>query len=267
MKLYINSISSYRSDLETIDIKKELKETFKHDTRRQDLFIQLALLGAYRLKKESVIDQSDEVYVTSGLGNTDVISRLSNYVVKQGNSIKPFDFINVLGNATSYYITKALGTKGKALFQISDRFTYLRTLIFAYASISLSGNHAVISSCDLATQPEAAIKQVMGVDQETQIISSVNYQRVTTEQKDAIAEIEFESHLYSLEEVLHRVNNSNLKVIASARCKALGLSTPDVFFETMMSAVVNEAIQKQQDVMFIDCLDDRYAMLIIKSHR
>ena len=40
MKLYIKGFSSYRSDIDEVEIKKVLKQKYKYDPRRQDaLFI------------------------------------------------------------------------------------------------------------------------------------------------------------------------------------------------------------------------------------
>ncbi|MCW8838444.1 MAG: hypothetical protein OQK11_07065, partial [Thiovulaceae bacterium] len=212
MKLYINAISSYRSDLEDIDIKKELKQKYKHDPRRQDSFIHLGVLGAYRLKDTCTINPLDELYLTTGIGNTDVLQRTHQYVIKDKNSIKPYDFLNMLGNTTSYYIAKALNIKGKALFQISDNFTYINTLIAAYASIKLSAKSAIISSCDLVTQPNEVIKRVLGIDEDMNVVSSVNYQRFSFDSKDALAEIEFDAKTYTQKEILKLLKTSKTKI-------------------------------------------------------
>ncbi len=80
MKLYVKATSSYKGNLEDIDIKKELKKTYKLDTRRQDRFIHLALYGAMRLKDKSEVNADDELYITSGVGNMDIIQKSNEYV-------------------------------------------------------------------------------------------------------------------------------------------------------------------------------------------
>ncbi|QFR50197.1 hypothetical protein FJR48_10830 [Sulfurimonas lithotrophica] len=264
MKLYINAISSYRSDLEDIDVKKELKQKYKHDPRRQDSFIHLGVLGAYRLKDKYSINTLDELYVTTGIGNVNVLEKIYQYVIKDGNSIKPYDFLNMLGNTTSYYIAKALGTKGKALFQISDNFTYINTLMSAFSSIKLSGNNAIISSCDLVTESDRVIKRVLGVDETTKVVSSVNYQRVSLEKKDAFAELELENKTYTLDEIKTIIQESKLKTIASPRCKELNLKCSDVFFETIASSTINEYIEKNQNMIFCDCIGEKYKIIKLR---
>lgn len=264
MKLYINALSSYRSDLEDIDVKKELKQKYKHDPRRQDTFIHLGVLGAYRLKDVANIDPLDELYVTTGIGNTDVLQRLYQYVIKDGNSIKPYDFLNMLGNTTSYYIAKALEIKGKALFQISDNFTYINTLISAYASIKISGKNAIITSCDLVTEPDIVIKSLLGIDEDKKVVSSVNYQRFSLDKKDALAELEFDTNTYTLEEIEKIIHNSAVKVYASPRCSSINAKKADVFFETIASYTINESIKNLQDMIFCDCFEDKYKILKLR---
>ena len=264
MKLYINAYSSYRSDLEEIDVKKELKQRYKHDPRRQDSFIHLGVLGAYRLKDVVDINPFDELYLTTGIGNTDVLQRLFEYVIKEGNSIKPYDFLNMLGNTTSYYIAKSLNIKGKALFQISDNFTYINTLISAYASIKISGNNAIISSCDLVKEPECVLKRVLGVREDMNVVSSVNYQRLSLDKKDALAEIEFDSKNYTHDEIKNIIDKSNIKLVASPRCTDLDVKKSNVFFETIASYTINESIKNSEDMIFCDCFEDRYKILRLR---
>lgn len=266
MKLFINNLSSYRSDLEDISIKNELKNKYNHDPRRQDSFIHLGLLGAYRLKEKSDMNESDELYVTSGMGNIEVLMSVYKYAIKGGSNIKPFDFINILGNTTSFYIARALDIKGKTLFQISERFTYINTLIFAYASIKLSNENAVIACCDLATQPDEIIKRVSGVKQELNLVSSINFQRVSLNKEDSIAEIEFDTITYSLNEIREIINHADAEVIVSPRCKSLDATRTDVFFETIGSYMINEFIQKQENLIFVDYFDDKYKILRLKSY-
>jgi len=264
MKLYINALSSYRSDLEDIEIKKELKQKYKHDPRRQDSFIHLGVLGAYRFKEKYEINPLDELYVTTGIGNTDVLQRTHQYVIKDGNSIKPYDFLNMLGNTTSFYIAKALGIKGKALFQISDNFTYINTLISSYASIKLSGKNAIISSCDLVTKPDEVSKRVLGVQEDTNILSSINYQRLSLDAKNALAELEFDTKNYTPQEIKTIIDKTDIKIITSPRCNNIDLNTPNIFFETMASYFINQYINKLQDLIYIDCFEGKYKILRLR---
>lgn len=130
MKLYIKNYSTYRSDEKDIDIKKTLKQKYKLDTRRQDAFIHLALYGAQLLKEKTAISEDDEFYLTTGVGNIDVVQRTNTYMYEENQPLKLFDFINLLGNTTSYYVASSLGISGKNIFQISDNFKLIQSISF-----------------------------------------------------------------------------------------------------------------------------------------
>jgi len=265
MKLYIKSVSSYRSDQEDIDVKKELKKRYKLDTRRQDGFIHLGVFGAQRLKENTQIDQHDELYITTGIGNIDVLQRTHLYVCREKNSIKPYDFINMLGNTTSYYIAASLGVCGKTIFQISDNFTFIHSLISIYASLNNSKKDAILGSIDLVNEPDEVIKRVLGIEESMEVLSSVNYQKLSLERDDALASIEFDAKVYSFEEIQVILNNCHGKILSSVRCEKLGYEKPDKFFETMASYAINAYVEKKQDLIYVDCFEEKYKILKLKS--
>jgi len=261
MKLYVKAYSSYIGDIKEFDVKKELKQKYKLDTRRQDTFIHLAVYGAQKLRENTDINLDDELYVTSGLGNIDVLQKTNNYVGKEGNFIKPFDFINMLGNTTSYYVASSLGLKGKNTFQISDNFTYINTLISVFASLNISKKDAVLGSIDLATQPDEIIKRVLGVDKETKVTSSVNYQKLSLNEDGALAYMEFDSKSYSLDEINEILKTTSLDVISSMRCRKLDTNKYDEYFETIPAYALSKAIESNSDLLYIDCYDSKYKLL------
>lgn len=261
MKLYIKSYSSYIGDIKEFDVKRELKQKYKLDTRRQDTFIHLAVYGAQRLKESTNIDLNDELYITSGVGNIDVLQKTNNYVGKEGHFIKPFDFINMLGNTTSYYVASSLDLKGKNTFQISDNFTYINTLISIFASINISKNDAILGSIDLATEPDEIIKRVLGIDQDTKVTSSVNYQKLSLDKDNAVGYIEFEPKSYTLDEVKEMIDGTDLNIICSMRCNDLKAQKYDEYFETAPSYAVSQAIESKIDTIYVDYYDSKYKIL------
>jgi hypothetical protein len=265
MKLYIKDFSSYRSDLDLVDIKKTIKQKYKLDTRRQDDFIHLGLYGAAMLKEKTAIDADDELYVTSGIGNVDIVHKTNTCIYEDKRPLKLFDFINLLGNTTSYHIASSLGVKGKNIFCISDNFTYINTLIMLYASISQSQKNGILCSIDLAGDPDEIIKRVLGVDEKTKLISSVNTQKFSLDAIDAKAELEFETSSYTLDEVQTFLKTNKTNIMTSFRCKELDFLKEDVFFETYASYAINNAIEKNEDLVYIDCFEDRYKILKVKS--
>lgn len=264
MKLFIQNFSSYVRDDEEIELKKILKQRYGLDTRRQDNFIHLALYGGMLLKEKIKIDEDDELYVTSGVGNIDIVQKTNTYMYEENQPLKLFDFINLLGNTTSYYIAKALGIKGKNIFQISDNFTYINTLVSVYASLMNSGKNAIICSIDLSSKPDEITKRVLEVSENQETTSSVNYQKLSICDKNAIAMVEFDAKCYSLDEVLADVKVSDENIAVSIRCKKINAKKPKKFFETIPSFEINKAIKNQKDMIYIDCFNDKYKILKLK---
>ncbi|WP_321778449.1 hypothetical protein [Sulfurimonas sp.] len=265
MNLYIKEFSTYRSDKEDVDIKKQLKQHYKQDVRRKDAFIHLAMFGILRLKDKIDIDLYTELYMTSGVGNIDIIQKVYEYVTVQKQCIMPFDFINMVGNTTSYYVCDSVGLKGKSIFQISDNFTFINSLVSVYASISTSKKDAIIGSIDLISESENIIKKVLGITEKTKIVSSVNYQYVSLTSKDALAKLEFDTKIYTLDEVKNHINDLNYQIVASIRCSKLDVDKDSVFFETMPSWAINNAISKSKNIIFIDCFEDKYKIIKLKN--
>ena len=265
MKLYIKAYSSYRSDSEDLDIKKELKRNYKVDTRRKDGFIHMGLLGALRLKERVDVERENELYITSGLGNINILEKTNDYVLEQKEYMKLFDFINMLGNTTSFYVASELGIKGKSIFQIADNFTYFNTLVSVYASLNISKNEAILGSIDLVSDNEEVIKRLIDRDESSEVISCVNYQKLSLNAKDALCEVEFDTKFYTLDEVNAILKKETFKVVVCARCSALAYETPKVYIETNASSVLNEAITNVEDVIYIECYSDKYKILKIKN--
>ena len=265
MTLYIKNYSSYRDDIETIDVKKELKQKYKIDTRRQDKFIHLAVYGGQLLKEKIEINKDDELYVTSGVGNIDIIQKTNTYMYKENQTLKIFDFINLLGNTTSYYVASTLGIKGKSIFQISDNFTYINTLISLYSSIKSSRKDAILCSIDLVSTPDEIMKRVLAVKEDCKLVSSVNYQKFSLDKSNAIAKLDFDIISYSYDEIKFFLLKNDKKVLISNRCKDLEFEKNSVYFETMASCVINDAIKNKENLIYIDYFNNRYKMLKIES--
>lgn len=264
MRLYITGYSSYRSDMEDVEVKKELKQRYGLDTRRQDSFVHLAVFGAQRLKEKSIINSDDELYITSGVGNIDILLKVDTYVVEEKESIRPIDFINILGNITSYYVAASLGMKGKNIFQISDNFTYIHSLVSVYASMNSSKKDVVLGAIDLVSGPDEVIKRVLGLDEACEVISSVNYQKLSLEDQDAIAEVEFDLKTYTKSEIQALIDADDNALLASKRCTGLDVESDPRYFETMASHAINHAIERGEDLTYIDCFEDAYKILKVK---
>jgi len=260
MKLYIEAFGSYRSDTEDIDVKKELKQKYKLDTRRQDPFIHLALLGAQRLKENTQINTQDELYITTEVGNIDILQKTHEYVTAQGQFIRPFDFINMLGNTTSFYVALSLGVKDKNIFQVSDNFTFINSLISIYASLNSTDKKAILGTVNLLTKPDTLVKKMLGVLNETQIVSSSSFQKISMDKSKAIAEIEFDIKTYDFKEIKEFLKHNKTKVMFSNRCEAFNTQGTR-FFETTISNTLSEHIKINENLIIIDCYNNKYKIL------
>lgn len=265
MRLYIKAYSSYRSDLDDVEIKKVLKQKYKYDTRRQDEFIHLAVYGAKLLQEKTHINEDNELYVTSGVGNIDVVQRTNTTVYENHESVKLFDFINLLGNTTSYYIASALKIKGKNIFQISDNFTFINSLISIYSSIKKSKKYAILCAIDVVSKIDEVTKRVMGINENSEVISAVNYQQFSLDATDALAEIEFDATSYTLDEINTFLESTQEEVKFSFGCKALKPEEALHIFETYPSYIVNSSIKVAEDLIYIDCYEEKYKIIKVKN--
>jgi len=265
MKLYLHAISSYRSDKEDIVLKKELKSRYKVDIRRKDDFIFAGLLGALRLKEQTDISKESALYLTSGYGNINILAKMNKYIVEDKESIKLFDFINMLGNTTSFYVAQELGIKAKSIFQISDNFTYFNTLISIYASLRQTNKEVVCGVIDLASENDEVLQRVAAVEQNTPLVSSVVFSQLSLEEKGALCKLEFDTKFYTYEEIKEVISKSSQKLYLSQRCKELEGEKSSFYIETDASYLINKAIQEQEDYLYVECYEQRYKLLKITA--
>jgi len=250
MKLYVKASSSYVSDQEDIEVKKELKAKYKLDTRRQDAFIHLAVLGAQRLKEKINIKEDTQLYVTSTLGNIEILQKTQDYVIDKGDFIKPYDFINMLGNTTNYYVASSLGVKDKNLYQISDNFTFIHSVMAIYASLYNTNKEAILGAVDLVSSPEIISKRLLDVNKETELSSSSCYQLLSFDKEDAVAEIIFDAKIYTKEALNILLNSSSKNIVYSSS-----------FTHLHISRIINKSIEQKTDILYVDSYDDKYKIL------
>jgi len=264
MKLYMKAASSYDRAEELAATKKELKQNYGVDSRRKDGFILASLLGALRLKDSIEIIESDELYLTSGFGNINVLIKTNDYVAEKKGNLKLFDFLNMLGNTTNYYVAQELGIKAKSIFQISDNFTYFHSLISIYASLSMSKNDAILGSIDVVSQDIEVLKRVAGVDEKSKVKSSVNFQKYSLNASNAICSIEFDTVFYTYDAIVQRLKNEESKIITSSRCDKLAYERVEFYYETAVNEAINEAIKHRENRVFVECYEGKYKCLKIK---
>ena len=179
----------------------------------------------------------------------DIVHKSNEQVKVQKEILRPFDFINMLGNTTSYYVANALGVKSKNIFSISNSFTFINSLVSIYASLSVSNKEAVLGSVDLVPVPENMLRRVLGLGEDVDLLSATNYQKLSLTPEEAVASIEFDTKFYTLEEVEVLIERSELKVIHAPK---------NNYFETMPSYYINMAIESNEDILYIDSFEEKY---------
>jgi hypothetical protein len=157
------------------------------------------------------------------------------------------------------------GIKGKNIFQISDNFTYINTLLSLYSSINYSKKDAILCSIDLVSSPTEIMKRVLDLKEDSELVSSVNYQKFSLNKDNAIASLDFDIKSYTLDEIKEFLLSNDCEIIVSNRCKSLEFEKDSKFFETMASGAVNKAIKNGEKMIYIDCFNDKYKMLKIES--
>jgi len=203
MKLFVQAYS-YQDNLPSQkELKTLLKKEYKIDTRRKDRFIYLALLGALKLQENTAIDTKSELYITSSLGNIDVVDSVYNTMILNKEIMALFDFINLLGNTTNFYVAKVLGLRGKSLYTISQKNNILNLLTTIKASLAQSGNEAVFGTIDALPKQLELAKRLSGVAKEETLQEEISFfQLSSTSNKHTLATLEFEQKNYTKEEVL-----------------------------------------------------------------
>ena len=128
-----------------------------------------------------------------------------------------------------------------------------------------SGKDAILCAIDFVGSNDEIVKKVLGVNKNTKVIDSVNYQKLSLNALGAVAQIEFDTKSYSLDEVKAFLLESNTDILASMRCNELNVKKDNFFFETMASCAINNAIQINKDLIYIDCFNNKYKILKLKS--
>jgi hypothetical protein len=157
--MYIYSCASYHNDVndeELLNLKDEVKISCGAHIRRIDRFIQLALIGSHRCIKGFSLADNTGLYVASSQGAKGNISRSLEQIYKEKQPLMPLNFINMVGNAASFYIAKMFNTHGVNLFLTRNEFTFEEALELALLDINTGvSNMALVGTVDECITPLA----------------------------------------------------------------------------------------------------------------
>ncbi len=155
--MYIYSCASFHNDVndeELLNLKDEVKISCGAHIRRIDRFIQLALIGSHRCIKGFSLADNTGLYVASSQGAKGNISRSLEQIYKEKQPLMPLNFINMVGNAASFYIAKILNIKGVNLFLTRNEFTFEEALELALLDINTGvSDIALVGTIDECITP------------------------------------------------------------------------------------------------------------------
>jgi hypothetical protein len=155
--MYIYSSGSFYNSVESdelLNLKEEVKVSCGAHIRRIDRFIQLSLIGAHRCAKGITLAENTGLYVASSQGAKGNISKALVQIYKDKQPLMPLNFINMVGNAASFYIAKTLNIQGVNLFLTRNHFTFEAALEIAMLDISTgTSDAALVGSVDECITP------------------------------------------------------------------------------------------------------------------
>jgi hypothetical protein len=94
-------------------LDEALREACREHHRRVDRFIQLSLLGAARCAAGRSLGPDCFLYLGSGVGPEGNNIVVQEQICRDHLLPRPFNFVNTLGSAATYYVAKELGLEGQ----------------------------------------------------------------------------------------------------------------------------------------------------------
>jgi hypothetical protein len=132
--------------------------------RRVDRFIQLAVLGAARAAAVRRPEPACGLYLGSGFGPMGNNIEYQDQLMRQRVVPKPFNFINTLGSAAGYFVSKELGLTGSSQFVARTDGSLRAALDLALADLDLGrAPQALVVCVEESTQPQADQRHRQGL--------------------------------------------------------------------------------------------------------
>lgn len=175
------------------ELAQELKTLTGQIYRRTDHFIQLAILGAHKALQRQKTEESTALFITSGLGNVSVFSRIAQQRLGDNLLPRPVDFINLLSNSAGFYVASHLGLGGTNHFMSHHRFPVQMALLAALARLQFQSPCPVlVGGVDEYSPDEALLKQLLGVQENTVLGEGSNWMLLSPTDKGSIATLSVE---------------------------------------------------------------------------
>ncbi len=123
---------------ETKEYRNQLKQISKINLRRSSKFNILAVIGAINCVKDLELSSNIGIYVSSEYGPISDVKNVLNTVSEDNHIVMPFDFLNINSNNVSFYVSQALGAKGKNMVLTSRYFSFEKALTLASFDLEIN---------------------------------------------------------------------------------------------------------------------------------
>lgn len=212
--MYIVSSGAFYNEVaqdELLDLKQLVTETCGRKFRRIDRFIQLALIGSHRCTDEQTLKHDTGLYLGSGEGPKSNIHKSLELVYKHKEPLMPLNFINMVSNASSFYIAQALDISGANIFASDQHFAFNRALKLAQLDMQSSiCNMALVGCVDECSEPLDIQKRLLNAKADDKIAEGSYWLLLSDEKQQASAKITHNQHHASLADAITSLKSSAL---------------------------------------------------------
>lgn len=208
--MYILSSGSLYNEIndnELLNLKTLVIETCGKKFRRIDRFIQLALVGSHRCTQGQNLLGDTGLYLGSGEGPKSNIHKSLELVYKHKEPLMPLNFINMVSNASSFYIAQALEISGANIFASDQHFAFNRALKLAELDMQSSATSMALVGCvDECSEPLDIQKRLLGAKPEDSIAEGSYWLLLSKNKDGAVAQVTHNHHYASLQDAANALD-------------------------------------------------------------
>lgn len=192
------------------EYRKELKTISSIDLRKSSKMNVMGVIGALKVLENQTYYNNLSIYISSEYGCMEDMIKVLNQVNDPDDMVMPFDFLNINGNNTAYFISKAIDTKGSNLTTTSKDFSFEKNLEIAINDNLLNKNEEFILGCLDESLEAIPNYNEMIENLESKSINDGNcWFYITNEKEDSLAKIEsltFFENISKLNSYLETIN-------------------------------------------------------------
>ena len=219
--LYIQKTGSvyFHADDNTplTDLKPVLSQHCERRYRRIDRFTQLALIGAARCARQSLLPADTPLLLASGKGPASNNIAMQETLIKSLQPPMPVQFINAVSNSVGFYVMQDHNLAGQSLFVSREYHSFEAALRLASVDLAmLSSQTALLGVVDEITQPLSAQRKRLGLGHEVQLGEGSHWFLLSSELTEQSVAVISHCRLYpdfqALEIWLNNIGPGQIKV-------------------------------------------------------